>query len=317
MTPDPEKCGLAARDYERFRNRLILAPMVRTGSLPLRLLALEYGADLVYSPEMVDLRLAECVRRVDGKIDSWRSNGHQSLVTHPVEKSRLTLQLGTANADTALQAALVARQDISAVDVNCGCPERFSLQGGMGAALLQDPDRLVKILCTLVQGLDIPVTCKIRLLPGQPETLALCRRLAATGISALAVHLRTRDERPRHPAHWDRLEEIVQALHPMPVILNGDVMLPKDVERARRTTGASSVMIARGAQVNVSIFRVNQDATAGLLPEMDVVRAFLSRCLMLDNRFPNTKYILMQMYQQTKSDTFVQLQRSKTHERMW
>ena len=31
-----------------YRNKLILAPMVRIGTLPLRLLALDYGADLVY-----------------------------------------------------------------------------------------------------------------------------------------------------------------------------------------------------------------------------------------------------------------------------
>lgn len=247
----------------------------------------------------------------------YERNGHDSLITHPVEKSRLTLQLGTADPETALQAALVARQDISAVDVNCGCPQRFSLQGGMGAALLQDPDRLVKILRTLVEGLDIPVTCKIRLLPEQSKTLELCRRLADTGISALGVHCRTRDERPRHPAHWDRFQEIAQAVHPLPVILNGDVLLPEDVSRAQEATGATSIMIARGAQQNPSIFRVNHDPTAGLLPELEVIRAFILQCLVLGNRFANTKYILMQMYQQTKSDTFVRLQRAKTHEQLW
>ena len=31
-----------------YTNKLVLAPMVRIGTLPMRLLALRYGADLVY-----------------------------------------------------------------------------------------------------------------------------------------------------------------------------------------------------------------------------------------------------------------------------
>jgi tRNA-dihydrouridine synthase 2 len=50
--------------------------------------------------------------------------------------------MGTADEDLALQAALVVKEDVVGIDVNCGCPKRFSLQGGMGAALLENPDKL-------------------------------------------------------------------------------------------------------------------------------------------------------------------------------
>lgn len=55
-------------DYE---NKLILAPMVRVGTLPMRLLALSYGADLVYTEEIIDWKLAKSERRINGKYSAW------------------------------------------------------------------------------------------------------------------------------------------------------------------------------------------------------------------------------------------------------
>ena len=37
------------RRMAQYSNKVILAPMVRIGTLPTRLLAVRYGADLVYS----------------------------------------------------------------------------------------------------------------------------------------------------------------------------------------------------------------------------------------------------------------------------
>lgn len=48
-----------------YKNKVILAPMVRVGTLPMRLLALEYGADLVYTEELIDLKLIKSTRRIN------------------------------------------------------------------------------------------------------------------------------------------------------------------------------------------------------------------------------------------------------------
>lgn len=50
-----------------YCNKVILAPMVRVGTLPTRLLALEMGADIVYSEELIDLKLVKCKRIINGK----------------------------------------------------------------------------------------------------------------------------------------------------------------------------------------------------------------------------------------------------------
>lgn len=51
-----------------YRNKVILAPMVRIGTLPMRLLSLDYGADMVYSEELIDWKLLRCERKINGKI---------------------------------------------------------------------------------------------------------------------------------------------------------------------------------------------------------------------------------------------------------
>lgn len=49
-----------------YCNKLILAPMVRQNKLPMRLLALRYGADLVYTEELVDVTMLMCKRKING-----------------------------------------------------------------------------------------------------------------------------------------------------------------------------------------------------------------------------------------------------------
>jgi len=94
----------------------------------------------------------------------------------------------------------------------------------MGAALLSTPDILLNILRNLLENTELPVSAKIRLLPTQPSTQYLVSRILRTGIRNLTVHCRTRDMRPREPAIWDRLGDLVQLgkRRNVPVICNGD-----------------------------------------------------------------------------------------------
>lgn len=78
------------------------------------------------------------------------------------EKRKVVLQMGSANPERALNVAKMVENDVAAIDINMGCPKAFSMKGGMGSALLLDPDRAKAILTTLVQNVKIPITCKIR-----------------------------------------------------------------------------------------------------------------------------------------------------------
>ncbi|GHJ86633.1 hypothetical protein NliqN6_3035 [Naganishia liquefaciens] len=306
------------KTYEReldYENKLVLAPMVRTGSLPMvcrilahrfsisdtqsqRLLSLHYGAGLVWGPEIVDKAIIGAERIVDpetGVISYTKKGGDGKPIftCHPVEKPFLIYQIGTSDPELAVQAAKTVEQDVAGFDLNCGCPKPFSVHSGMGAALLSTPDLLLSILRALLSSTSLPVSCKIRLLPTQEPTLHLASRILRTGIRALTVHCRTRDMRSSVKALWERLGDIVQLgkRRGVPVICNGDGEGWANWNAIREKTGATSVMIARAAESNPSIF-----SPTGPISTMEklIPTSFLPLCAYLNNHYSNTKFLLYQ-----------------------
>ena len=265
-----------------YRNILALAPMVRVNTLPFRLLAREYGANIVYSEELVDRSVVQCRRSENaalGTIDFRHESG--KLIFSTVPHERVAFQLGTASAGDALRAAQVVCADVRAIDINMGCPVKFSVQGGMGAALLSKPERVKDILGTLVRNLPgVPVTCKIRLLDSAHDTLQLARAIQETGVAALAVHGRRRNDRPRWWAQWDQVALLRQQLgSELPLLPNGDIFLPEHMRGAREATGCDSLMLARGAMWNASLFGAPE---AELRPQREVVARYVALCRRYD-----------------------------------
>ncbi|XP_052198027.1 uncharacterized protein LOC127804949 [Diospyros lotus] len=276
-----------------YNNKLVLAPMVRVGTLPFRLLTAEYGADITYGEEIIDHKIIKCERRTNEVIGTTDivEKGTDNVVfrTCHEERNQVVFQMGTSDAVRALTAAQIVCKDVAAVDINMGCPKSFSVSGGMGAALLTKPELIHDILTTLKRNLDTPVTCKIRLLKSSLDTVELARRIEKTGVSALAVHGRKVSDRPRDPAKWGEIADIVAALS-IPVIANGDVFEYEDIQRIKVATGASSVMVARGALWNASIF-----SPKGKLPWEDVKREYVRKSILWDNDVKSTKHTLKEM----------------------
>ncbi|OVA07325.1 tRNA-dihydrouridine synthase [Macleaya cordata] len=223
-----------------YENKLVLAPMVRVGTLPFRLLAAEYGADITYGEEIIDHKFVKCERRINESLGStdFVEKGTENVVfrTCPEERNRVVFQIGTSDAVRALTAAQIVCNDVAAIDINMGCPKSFSISGGMGAALLTKPELIHDILTTLKRNLNTPVTCKIRLLKSSQDTVELAQRIERTGVSALAVHGRRVADRPRDPANWSEIADVVAALS-IPVIANGDVFEYEDIQRIKIATG--------------------------------------------------------------------------------
>uniref|UniRef100_A0A5B6YVF9 Putative tRNA-dihydrouridine(20) synthase [NAD(P)+]-like isoform X3 n=1 Tax=Davidia involucrata TaxID=16924 RepID=A0A5B6YVF9_DAVIN len=276
-----------------YKNKLVLAPMVRVGTLPFRLLAAAYGADITYGEEIIDHKLIKCERRINDVIGSTDivEKGTENVVfrTCNEERSRVVFQIGTSDAVRALTAAQIVCKDVAAVDINMGCPKSFSISGGMGAALLTKPELIHDILTTLKRNLDTPITCKIRLLKSSQDTVELARRIEKTGVSALVVHGRRVADRPRDPAKWSEIADVVAALS-IPVIANGDVFEYEDFQRIKVSTGSSSVMVARGALWNASVF-----SPKGKLPWEDVKREYVRKSILWDNDIKSTKHTLKEM----------------------
>eukprot|EP01138_Halocafeteria_seosinensis_P014811 gb/GECG01015119.1/.p1 GENE.gb/GECG01015119.1/~~gb/GECG01015119.1/.p1 ORF type:complete len:473 (+),score=69.81 gb/GECG01015119.1/:1-1419(+) len=296
----------------------LLAPMVRCGTLPLRLQALRNGADLVYTEELIDKQLAECVRmdnKQAGTVDFYNRDGAPILRTTTEETKKLGLQLGTASPALAVQAVKMVRNFITLVDINCGCPKHFSIQAGMGAALLKKPELLCDIIRALKHECDIPVSCKIRLLDTTEETIDLMRRVEQAGVCFISIHLRSIEERPKDPAHWEKMTELVEAVN-VPVVANGDVWNTSDVEDIQKRTGCSGVMLARGALYDCSIFRVHRSGNTEDGKSMEEnVRDYLRTAAEVGNTHANTKYTvssILKEHRMLSSEVGIHVQRAKT-----
>ncbi|XP_016056249.1 PREDICTED: tRNA-dihydrouridine(20) synthase [NAD(P)+]-like isoform X3 [Miniopterus natalensis] len=214
-----------------------------------------------------------CTSEVLSTVDFVAPDDRVVFRTCKREQNRVVFQMGTSDAERALAVARLVENDVAGIDVNMGCPKEYSTKGGMGAALLSDPDKIEKILSTLVKGTRRPVTCKIRILPSLEDTLSLVKRIERTGIAAIAVHGRKREERPQHPVSCETIKAIAETIS-IPVIANGGshdhIQDYLDIEDFRQTTAASSVMVARAAMWNPSIF-----LKEGLRPLEEVMQKYI------------------------------------------
>ena len=240
----------------------VLAPMVRLGTLPLRLLSLERGAALVYTEEIIDAKLANAQRTVDSRLGTvdWRIGSGIILRTCQAEHNKLVVQLGTAEVSTALKAisalkfdpANPLRDGIIGIDINMGCPKHSAEAGGSGGALFADAARAEGIVGAIRKALpaQIRLSCKVRLHHhGPEETIRRCLRLVEAGATAIAVHGRYATERSCDLARWQELAVVAAALKErrVDVLLNGDVLDATAAASLRHLVPDCKLMIGRGA----------------------------------------------------------------------
>jgi tRNA-dihydrouridine synthase 2 len=309
-------------------NGVGLAPMVRAGTTPLRTLALQYGADFIYTEELMDRSVSSTrrvvnthMKTVDYVKDVANMNNktlkkvgeHAPLllrVDPQLERQKLIIQIGTGEPELALSAATHVYQDADGIDINMGCPKRFSVSGGMGSALLSDPDRASRIIRTLSNTLtETPISAKIRLLKDTQSTIDFIGGLVNAGCNAVAIHGRRVGDQEIQPAKWDELKEVLSIVtmkyKHIPFLLNGDFYTRQEFTDFMAETGASGVLLGRPALYNTSIFRkppvtADQSATYSydssmLLDKTSVIQEYLQHALQYNTHYKNVKYVIGEM----------------------
>jgi len=169
---------------------------------------------------------------------------------HDGEAGLRSVQIAGSNpAEMAAAAQYNVARGAQIIDINMGCPAKKVCRKAAGSALLQDEALVQSILKAVVDAVEVPVTLKIRT-GASPEArngVAIARIAEDAGISALAVHGRTRACAFRGEAEYDTIANIVSAVD-LPVIANGDIGSPKQAAAVLRYTGAAAIMIGRPAQ---------------------------------------------------------------------
>lgn len=249
----------------RLSNNLMLAPMAGVTDRPFRQLCKRLGAGMAVSEMISSNSLL------------WGSKKTLRRANHDGETEPRSVQI--AGSDPQMMAAAAkhnADTGAQIIDINMGCPAKKVCNVMAGSALLQDEGLVARILDSVVNAVDIPVTLKIRTgwNPENRNSVRIAQIAEQAGIQALAVHGRTRACAYRGEAEYETITRIKQAVK-IPVIANGDITTPEKARSVLEKTGVDALMIGRAAQGRPWIFNmVNHYLKTGQLlsdPEVSEV----------------------------------------------
>lgn len=224
---------------------LALAPMAGITDKPFRVFCRRLGAGYAVA-EMTSadprLRASELSRR------------RRDLAGEPAP--RAVQLLGDDPAELAEAARQAVAEGAQIVDINMGCPAKRVCNREAGSALLRDETLVARILEAVVRAVAVPVTLKMR--TGYARAKRNGPRIARiaedSGVQALAVHGRTREDRFLGRAEYETIAEI-KSLVRIPVFANGDIDSPEKAQAVLRQTQADGLMIGRAAQGRPWIFK--------------------------------------------------------------
>lgn len=226
---------------------------------------------LALSPmaDMTDSPFCQVVRKIGGADIVFREMVSSEAIVRDNEKTLgmtdfveaerpIVQQIFGANPKVMAEAAAKVMEyaNPEGIDINMGCPVYKLTSNFNGSALMKDPDLAAKIVSEMKQAIgDTPLSVKIRLGWSSPDDFkTFIPVIEKAGAQLITIHGRTKEQGYAGKSDWERIAE-AKKIATVPLLANGDIHQPEQVQEALDVTGADGVLIARGALGNPWIFR--------------------------------------------------------------
>jgi len=230
----------------KFKSKVFLAPMADVTDAAFRILCSKYGAGLTYTEMISSTALAR--------------KGENKLFDVQACEKPIAIQLMGNNLEDISKAVKLVQDRVDLIDFNMGCPMKKIVNAGCGAALMQNPLLVKKIVNTLVKSSTKPISIKIR--SGWDNkninALKIAKIIEKEGASMITIHPKTKSQVRSGIADWSLIKSIKENIS-IPVVGNGEVWNIQDIERMFSETKCNYVMIGRAASKNPYIFKQYND----------------------------------------------------------
>jgi len=231
-----------------------LSPMADYTDKPFSLLCKKFGAQIIFR-EMVS---ADAIVHANPK----------TLKMIEIDKAErpLVQQIFGNDPKIMAEAAKIIYETAApdGIDINMGCPAHKVTKNFHGAVLMKEPNLAQKIVEAVKKAVSAPVSVKTRLgWYKKDEILKFAPLIEAAGADAITVHGRTKIQGYAGDADWEMITRVKQILT-VPVLANGSIFSPRDIETCLKITKADGVLIARGAIGNPWIFQRREKETINL-----------------------------------------------------
>ena len=262
-----------------------LAPMYDVTDAAFRRIIAKYGKPDIFYTEFTSTDGLQSVGREKLIHNLWFDESERPIVA----------QVFGAKPEKFLQTAQLVRElGFDGIDINMGCPDKNIIKGGSCAALFRTPDLAKEIILATKAGAgDMPVSVKIRIGDTKIDWQPWIAKLLEAEPVAIAIHLRTRKEMSKVPAHWELMPEIVKFIHEQtiketrPLVMgNGDIETVAEATVKAQETGVDGVMIGRGIFGNPWLF-----SKSGEEPSLEErLRVLLEHTKLYEELFRNIKH---------------------------
>ena len=235
--------------------KFILAPLADFTDAPFRRMCFEGGADLCYSEMVSAAALAH-----------GNSPTRHLMEVMPGEGPVACQIFGAREEDVAKAAREIDLicDRFTELNLNAGCPMQRITRAGAGAKLIEDPEKVYRLLKVMAENTSLPITLKTRLgpRPGEDRIFELADAAEKAGAKGLIVHARYTSQMHGGEVHYGKLAEVVEHTS-LPVIGNGSVKTAKDVADMA-AAGVQGVMIGRASLADPLIFAKLKNPTADI-----------------------------------------------------